>query len=74
MADDDFDYVTPPPKVTATLECLPAGEIGKLRADNDRLRTVLEETRQFIVIVCGDQAPYVKAGLARIDAALQPLR
>lgn len=73
MTDDDFDYVSPPLERVATLECLPAGEIGNLQADNARLRTALEEARQFIVIACGDQAPYVKAGLARIDAALQTL-
>lgn len=41
-------------------------------AEIARLRTALEEARQFIVIACGDQATYVKVGLARIDAALNP--
>jgi hypothetical protein len=41
-------------------------------AEIAKLRAALEQTRQFIVIACGDQAPYVKAALAVIDAALQP--
>lgn len=48
-------------------------DVRALIADNRSYETALHEARQFIVIACGDQAPYVKAALARIDAALNVL-
>jgi len=38
--DDDYHPIQP--KRTTRLECLPAGEIGKLRAEIERLRAALQ--------------------------------
>jgi hypothetical protein len=39
-------------------------------AENERLRAALTESRKVLVVACGDQAPYIKVALGRIDAAL----